>query len=229
MKRAIYIGLSIFCILIMTYIIYTNFLSEHSKFDKALLYYDSPGVQEEIIFELKELSIPYEIDKQGYILYQSVDEKRIKEIAEEIKKAYFQVQPSISIATDEHKDYFLSLLKQANIPFKIEKLSNNNYRIEWDLKHNNKVQQLKIAFYKGISGSRNPPKLAFSNEIEKEILLALLDEKNIPYNLIKSEAAKSTSKINEVIEYDWPYYEEVQDLRLKARRMMREKSENQPK
>ena len=85
---------------------------------------------------------------------------------------------------------------------------------------------MKIDFYKGISGSRKPPKLAFSNEIEKEILLTLLNEKNIPYKLIKSEAVKSISKIIEVIEYDWPYYDEVQEMRLKARRMMREKREN---
>jgi len=229
MKKAIYIGLIIFCIFITIYIIYTNFFTENSKFDKALLHYNSPGVQKGLIIKFKELSIPYEIDKQGYILYQSADEKRIKEIAEEIKKEHLQVQPSISITTDAHKDYFLNLLKQANIPFKIKRSSDkNNYHIEWDLKHNDEVRQLKIEFYRGISGSQKPPKLVFSNEDEKEILLALLNEKNIPYKLIKSEAAKSISKINEVIEYDWPYYDEVQELRLKARRIMREKSENGP-
>jgi hypothetical protein len=224
MKKAICVGLSILCILIISYIIFTYFYLKHPKFDKALLHYDSSGVQKKIIAKLEKLSIPYEIDKQGYILYQSVDEKRIKEIAEEIKRDHLQVQPSISITTDEHRDYFLSLLKQANIPFKTKRLSDKNiYRVEWDLKYNDEVQQLKIEFYKGISGSRKPPKLTFSNKIEKEILLALLNEKKIPYKLIKSEAVKSISEISEVIEYDWPYYDEVQELRLKARRMMREK------
>jgi len=185
MKKVIYTGLSILCILIISYIIFTNFYLKHPKFDKALLHNDSPGVQKEIVSNLEKLGIPYEIDKQGYILYQSTDEKRIKEIAEEIKKGHLQVQLSISITNDEHKEYLISLLKQANIPFKTKRLSDkNNFRVEWDLKYNDEVQQLKIEFYKRISGSRKPPKLAFSNEIEKEFLLALLNEKNIPYKLI---------------------------------------------
>lgn len=226
MKKVIYAGLSILCILIL-YIILTNFFLEHPKFDKALLHNDSPEVQKGIVSNLEKLGIPYEIDNQGYILYQSADEKRIKEIAEEIKNEHMQVQPSISITNYQHKEYFISLLKQANIPFKTKRLSDkNNYRVEWDLKYDAEVQQLKIEFYKRISGSRKPPKLAFSNEIEKDILLALLNEKNIPYKLIKSKTVKSISKIGEVIEYDWPYYEEVQELRIKARRMMRGKSKN---
>ena len=224
MKRIIYVGLFIFCILIIIYTIFTYFFLEQPKFDKALLYYDSPRVQKGIITQLKKLRIPYEIDKKGYILYQNADEKRIKEIVKEIKRENLQEQPSISITTEGHKDYFLSLLKQANIPFKTKRLSDeNNYRVEWDLKYNDEVQHLKVEFYKKISGSRKPPKIAFSNEVEKEILLKLLNEKNIPYKLIKTEAVKSISKISEVIEYDWLHYDEVQELRLKARRMMREK------
>lgn len=227
MKKVIYAGLSVFCILIILYIIFTNFYLEHHNFDKALLHNDSPEVQKEIVSNLEKLGIPYEIDNQGYILYQSADEKRIKKIIEEIKKEHLQVQPSISITNGEHKEYFISLLKQANIPFKTKRLSDkNNYRVEWDLKYDAEVQQLKIGFYKRISGSRKPPKLAFSNEIEKDILLALLNKKNIPYKLIKSETVRSISEIGEVIEYDWPYYEEVQELRIKALRMMREKSKN---
>ncbi len=227
MKRAIIIGLPIFCILITAYIIFTNFFLEHPKFDKALLHYDSPRVQNRIITKLEELNIPHKIDRYGYILYQSADEKRVKEITEEIKREHPKALPSITIATDEHKDYFHSLLKQANIPFETRILSDrNNYRVEWDWKYDDEVQQLITEFYKGISGSRKPPKLAFSSEIEKEILLTLLNENNIPYKLIKSEAVKSISQISEVIEYDWPYYDEVQELSLKARRLMREKSEN---
>ena len=227
MKKFVYAGLFILCILIISYIIFANFYSENPIFDKAILYNDPSGVQKEIVANLDKLGIPYEIDKQGYILYRSADEKRIKEIAEEITKEHLRVQPNISITNDENKEYFISLLKQANIPFKTKRLSDENiYLVEWDLKYDDEVQQLKIEFYKRISGSRKPPKLAFSNKVEKEILLALLNENNIPYKLIKSETVKSISKIGEVIEYDWPYYEKVQELRNKARRMMREKSKN---
>ena len=61
MKKGNYIVLFICCILTTTYIIYTSFLSGHYKYDKALLYYDSPGVQEKIIIKLKGLSIPYDM------------------------------------------------------------------------------------------------------------------------------------------------------------------------
>lgn len=227
MKKTIYVGLSIFSILIISYIIFTYFYIEHSKFDKALLYHDSSVVQKEVIAKLEKLKIPYEIDEQGYILYQSADEKIVKEIGAEINRKHMQIQHSISITTEEHKDYFISLLKKADIPFKTQRLPDkNNYRVEWDLKYDDKVQHLKIEFYKGIRGSRKPPKLAFSNEIEKEILLTLLNENNIPYELISSEVSKTISKIGDVIEYDWPHYEEVQELRLKARRIMREKEED---
>lgn len=226
MKKIIYIGLLMFCMLIASYIIFIELFVEQQKFDKALLHYDSPGIQKGIIAKLEELKIPYRIDKQGYILYQSAYKKRIKEISEEIKREFPPELYSISITNNEHKDYFLSLLKQANIPYKTKKLSNkSNYRIKWDYKYNDEVQQLKIKFFKAIGGSRKPPKIAFDSEHEKDILLRLLNEKNIPYKLLKSESVKSIGKISEVIEYEWSYYDEVQELRLKARRVLRNKNE----
>ncbi len=222
MNKTICIGFSVLCLSIASYIIFIQFFIEQQKFDKALFHYDSPGIQKEVMAKLDELKIPYRIDKQGYILYQSVNEKRIKEISEEIKREFSPESYSISITNNEHKEYFLGLLKQANIPHKTIKYSGkSSYCIRWDYKYNDEVKQLKIKFFKAIGGSR-PPKLAFDSESEKDILLTLLNEKNIPFKIIKSESVKSIGKISEVIEYEWSYYDEVEVLRHKARNMIRE-------
>jgi hypothetical protein len=229
MKKLIYAFLLIFFLVIVAYIMFNEFVLKQPKFDKALMHYDSPGIQKNIIAKLEKLDIPYSIDKQGYILYKSDYELEIKKISEEIKREHSSDVLSISISNNEHKDYFIELLKQANIPYNIKKVSDtDNYLIEWDEKYNDEVRKLKINFLKTISGTQKPPNIAFSSESEKEVLLTLLNEKNIPYKLLKSESVKSISTVNEVIEYDWSNYDEVQELRFKARRIMQDRNENRP-
>lgn len=108
----------------------------------------------------------------------------------------------------------MSLLREANIPYKINKLdgSGDDY-IVWDWQYDTQVQNLLMDLYDKFGFTKKPIKRAFFSQEERENFLNMLNKENIPYKVIKNDMIARTKKMEDVvIEYDWKYYLKIQRL-----------------
>jgi argonaute-like protein implicated in RNA metabolism and viral defense len=151
-KKKIYIGIFSGFVL---FLIIIYLFATHISYDKALKHH-SQEIHKDIISKLKNTNISHKIDKGGFILYKSNDEEKIEDIVKQVEQIHSPDLPNVSFTNRNHKEYFIKLLKNANIPFQIKNLdaSNDEY-IVWNWEYDDKVQKLKAILYEKITKEEN--------------------------------------------------------------------------
>jgi len=219
MKKKIYVSfVVVFCFVIALFIFVTLDIFSKQKFDRALRI-TPKAIQRDVVDRLKTLNIPFQIDDNGFIRYPSAHEKIINEVTKEVKNTYYLGLPNVSFSDNQSKKYFLTLLQEAKIPYQIKKLdAEGNDYIVWEQEYNDKVQELIMKVNEKIGITERPLRLTLADREEKEILMELMREENIPFRLVKDSA-----RGGEAIEFDWKYDSRIGELIEKAYAVRRKK------
>jgi hypothetical protein len=222
MKKPLLAALLILTLAAISYIAYFSLFSVQQPFDRSVFYYDSPHVHKQIIARLQQNSIPYKLDTNNFIQYHSSNESAVREIIRVIEAGAKPQPPYISFTDATYERLFLAHLDDLNIPYTVKKAdSTASTIISWQSDYDDKVRLVLQQLFEHKGTSQKPLRIVVSSPRELEILVNLLRTNNIPFRLIKSQAAKVIGNTDEIIEYDWADYQSVQDLWQEALKISR--------
>ncbi|MCK5609233.1 hypothetical protein KAR91_45585 [Candidatus Pacearchaeota archaeon] len=128
--------------------------------------------------------------------------------------------PNIHFSDTETQAKLINLLKQNNIPYKIEQFDKdkNNY-IVWEPQYDKEVISLIKNIYKG-KGESSPTNISFVTEEQNKYFVTLLEENGIPYRIVKKDF---NGELKTNIEYISEDESKIRDLKI---RVLKEKPIN---
>jgi hypothetical protein len=218
-KIAIWTILSIIVFVIVLIGVGVKKNSQEDSYDRAIKY-NSKIINEKITNELKSQNIPFNINDNGMILYQSKHGGIVKQITQKYEKESSVKSPNISFTDIQYSKKFINLLKKNKIPYKISKLYNSEKDyIIWDEIYDEEVQQLILKIFDEMGITKQPHRVNFDDKEQKDYFLKLLNRESVPYRLVQDELTNPV--MGPDIEYDWTHYDKVKNLVLKAQNHVR--------
>lgn len=213
MKKYKYLIIIVFIVIVGFSV---NFIMQNRNYNRVLSY-KPIEIHNDIIIKLKQNKIPYQIDEKGNIKYQSTYDNLVKTIEDEVKSFYYPNLPNYYISDKNKREYFIELLKQANIQYSIKKLdSEGNEYIVWDWKDDEEVRKIMLDFYTNLGITKKQAKISFPSLEEHKIFLKLLNEEKITYTITnKKENGRR------YIEYRWEDWGRVRMLVEKVYQIMK--------
>ena len=220
--RKIYFGAVLSIIVFVTVLIGVSCKenSQGDRYDREIKY-NSKTINEKITKELESRNIPFKINDNGPIQYQSKHKDIVEQIAQKYEKESSVKSPNISFNEEKYKEKFIKLLKEKNIPYKVSKLYNSEKDyIIWNEVYDDEVQQLVMKIYDDMGITKQPHRVNFDDNEEKDYLLKLLNRNGVPYRLVNDEITNPA--MGPDIEYDWTHYDKVKKLVLEAQNYMKD-------
>jgi len=195
------------------------------RFEEELyIYSDKDGeITSQISQELNKREVPHEFDDKGAILYYSKDKDTVRKISKRIM-AKFETETYIIFKDETLLKAFTNLLFQNDIAYQTIDLGNTDgVKIFWDPIYDSQVIEIKDEFFRTIY-AKKPPVIKVVNDQILNNLEALLTEKGIYYKVVDCHSAIGGKCIN----YNSDDYKDIQDLRMIARDMARNKNAKEP-
>ena len=138
--------------------------------------------------------------------------------------AKFETETYIIFKDETLLKAFTNFLIQNDIPYQTIDLGNTDgVKIFWDPIYDSKVVEIKDEFFRTIY-AKKPPVIKVENDQILNNLEALLTEKGIYYKVVDCHSAIGGKCIN----YNSDDYKDIQDFRMIARDMARNKNVKEP-
>lgn len=175
---------------------------------------------------LQDATIPYKIKEldgkpRRYVVWDWEYNDKVQKL---IKKVFDKIgittqRARLTFQRPEEKEYFVNLLKEENIPYRLvknKKLAQNlagEEDIEYEWEYYDTVQKLIQKVYeKRIGAIQQHFSISFQDHSKKQHFLRLLKKENIPYKLGKIEILGLDIAGDEYIEWEAEHNKRVQRL-----------------
>jgi hypothetical protein len=188
MKKVLAIFVSIFVVGILAlYIGITNeFIVIGNEYGQGVKYNEK--LQERVLVKLKKLNISYIINKDGFITSSKRDNKKIKEIADQLMgtgsdhEVFLPLKPNTYFYSEGANEYFIELLKSVKIPYYIEYDANDKIgKISWDSENNRLALEQALKVNEKIGQTKTPPSIQMLSPEMNDKFENILKEKAIHY------------------------------------------------
>ena len=166
-------------------------------------------LQNKVLAKLKEQNIKHIINSEGFITFRKQDEKKIKEIADQLMeievehKSFILAKPFTYFHPEGANEYFIELLKANNIPYHVDYDKNNQIKnISWDIKNNRLALEQALKVQEKIGQTKTPPSIQLLSPEMNDRFEKLLSEKGIHF-----------TRKGEFTVYEWKDWVDVEILK----------------
>lgn len=186
------------------------FLVPDAKFDAALVFPSevSENMKNEVLIEFEKKKIPYKV-KKGIIYYPKQYDQFALKVSDEVIFGK-DSGPGMKLTDLAEKEYFIELLEKAKIPYRIKKYRpQGDEWILWSIEDDDRVQDLELKALERMGVTKQPARMRFSSEKDRELFASLLNKEKISFRLVEEKIGQESMLF---IEYDWKDYKKLRKI-----------------
>jgi len=204
-------------VVLTLFLLFSASCSRESEISKRIAYmHKDERVQHAVIEELKNEQVPHQVDKNGFIIYETKYEVNVRKAIQEAERRFPVDGGSMILMEGVDASFFISTLEDKGVVFSEGNHQEGWVKISWEAKYKKEADEAKLIFYKRKGGNSKISKIVFKSMLVRDILIGLLEKEGVPYRLRKEPTAKAIGGIDDVIEYEWAFHYVIAGLHVKA-------------